>query len=341
MGRLSSRQAMFAAALAGVAVVGFTAQHVDPLASVRASLRYHSSDFGTIETVGVCDPTGESLRCWDADGKIDRNLTRTIARYAASRPLPKVERKAGSKTRLIVLKRPTYGLGNTETGGVGLAYFPEFEGHAVYPAGDSRGLSGGGGQTMQIPPEPMVSTEAKQEPYLVWYTISAPQEQRTAAMDFNLAVSFGQKAIPLEVGAEAEFGPFQMRITAIKPGEDRLIPEGGKKLPARKWIVSVAGRYSGPKWPAIMGDAILPDGSTVKHVYFDGEPALWDGNGKRQGQGKESGPTTWGGLESTRATSDEAAGLEMYCNPARVSKISLTARGTRKLTLTDIPLDPL
>ena len=301
------------ASLSAAAVLGFGLKEADPLAAVTVSKEYHSDDAGSIEFVGACHATPKAIDCWDADGNPAPDLSQKVGAYYLVQNNTELTFKLNRKNRLVVFRRSE-----------------------IPPSGYGFGLATINGQNSRQAGQ-LVNFGARNEPYLVWFNVDAAAGDKTTTATFDLRFSMGAGSLPLKVGGEGEVGNMRVRITGIK----RSSPKPGYhpfEQNRAGWTVSTAiTGYSSSLVPGLSGSAYDADNQPIQQVDRDGNPAL-------SAMGRPGvRPDSW---PSDASVSTEEGGgtlkpeLRLPVKPSKVARIQLRADGIRKVTVTDILLDP-
>jgi len=307
------------AIVGGIIVTGFASKLDDPLASVSSSKSYQSPALGSIDLQGACSVTPDVISCWNADGVADSTLTEKIKAFYIVESSNELRYKFGRKNRLVVFKRPPQSYGG-----------PEYVSNVMTPSGGYLGSAGqigmnGGGR----------------DPFLEWYAIDSAPTDTTTSVVFNINIGIGSVKVPLREGAEGQTGTMKVHINSIKPGPDRQVWIGGSNHKQRAWTVSVAiSGFPGAIQPNMIGNILDLNGAPVNRVDDSGNP-LSDKPTRNGASTVYLPPAGFdASLQILAGAGTTTQELSLTVNPAKASAISFNPAGLRKVTITDIPLDP-
>ena len=306
------------AAIISVALLaaGFTMQESLPFGSVTVSKTYTAPDFGTIESLGACSITPDTVTCWDASGAADPSLTEKVKAYYIVDSNAEVRYRFGRKNRLLVFKRPS----NFRSG----SYMSAFH------SGNGGYLNNGG----------QIGANGRgNEPYIEWYNFDADPSEATATIEADINIGLGSGTVPLKEGAEGKVGPLTIHVNSIRPAADRT-SWNDVRSKQKSWAVSVTvSGYQGPTMPSLGGRVLDANGISILRVNANGIPLPESSN-----RGVVSGYQPPAGfdaaLQGGMGNSGSTVSLALSVNPSKASALSLTATGIRKVKITDIPLDP-
>jgi len=312
----SKRFLLVASSVAGMLVMAFAVKDIDPLAPVKVSKNYQSDDFGKLSLVGVCQADSYAISCWNTEGKSDTALADKVKAYFTSLPLHTIQIKFRRKNRLVVFQRPP-----VQSQKVSIVGQSSMSGQPVLSAG---GFS--------------VSLRAT-DPYLEWYALDTDPTQTSTALLFSMTVPLGTVSIPLREGAEASLPSLKIHIDSVKPAPETDIRVGNGRI--RPWFVTVT--LSGPagrQTPSLAGVLMDAGGDPVTRVDAKGNPfskaqtLRFNQSGSDRIESEAASVTILEGADASHKV------LSIVANPAKVASLSLFASGLRRVTITDIPLDP-
>jgi len=205
---------------------------------------------------------------------------------------------------------------------------------------DSRYLGGGQGASGYYEP-PVVANQPEQDIHRQWYVAYAGLDQKTIAVSFDLAVTLGSARIHLRKGAEGQLGPMKLRIADIRQAPDELISSWIDKKHQRAWRVAVdIESYPGSDFPSIHGYPVDEHHELINRVELSGEPIQANSDKGTQLEGLHPTPISYAQLRLASGGGTAHQVLTLVANPSKVSELELSASGKRKVTITDIPLDP-
>ena len=304
----------------GLLIAGFTVQEVDSTASITVSKTYTAADFGSMQSLGACSVTPDTVSCWDASGLADPNLTEKIKAYYIVDANAEIRHRFGRKNRILVFQRPPNGYGGpasmsmvrTATGG----YL------------NSAGQIGANGRVG--------------EPYIEWYSVDSDPSATTASIQFDINLNLGTGVVPLKEGADGKIGPINVHVNSIQPLPDRSV-NGTAANKEKVWGVSLTlSGYQGSTAPSFNGRVLDLHGVSISRVNAAGIPLPELSNrGGYNSFGGYQPPTGFdAGTQIQGGSGTPNLQLVVPVNPSKASALSLSATGIRKVKITDIPLDP-
>ena len=305
--------------VSGTVLAGFTLHQANPKNAISVSKRFTSPDFGTLEAIGACSMTPDTISCWNMDRTPDPELAEKVKAFYIVQSNQTVNYVFGRKNRLLVFRKPSNSNGSGIVGPATTA-----EGHFLNSAGQ---IGGNGG---------------RREPYLEWYAIDADPSATTAALTFTVNESSQSGNLSLKLGAEIQIGRTKFSLKSIEPTEDQV--NFGWQSPHRKaWKVGII-LSPGPDGniPTISGYPLDRDGKQIWHFDEKGNPLpvpKQQYNGYYNGYpGGSNGFDTY--LQNLGIPGDPNQSLILHVKPNNVAALQLTANKNQTVTITDIPLDP-
>jgi len=317
--RLQSKAiSILIASLSCAAVAGFAVKQANPFEPVTASRSYKLAGLGSIDWVGTCKATSESIDCWNTDGNPDPDLTEKIKAFYIVQTNTDLHFKFGRKNRLVVFRRPQNGgpeftITNTSTD----------SGQFLNESGQL-GMNGG-----------------NREPYLGWYSVDTDPSLKMASVVFDITSNQGNATIPFKEGAEGSIGSARIHIDSIKLAEKGKGGNSPRFTPDRTWTVSVTiSGFTASTVPNISGRAFDQKGNMVYRVDTKGDPLSEETTRRMYSPGFNPVPGFDASLQCIKGYGSAHQDLSIPVNPSKAASLWLGMSGTRKVTITDILLDP-
>ncbi len=298
--------------------MAFVAEDSDPFAPVTVTRSYQADDFGKLDYVGACQITADSLHCWDPDGKDAPDLTENIKAYYIVQSQT-LQFKFGRKNRLLVFRRPGNQGGNVTLGGAPM--------HGTTYANQAGQLA---------------NNNNGRERYLEWYALDTDPSKTTTELTFSLNLNLGAGSLAMKEGADATVGAMKLHLDSIKPGPDK--PESYGNLGHQKtWLIAISSTgFAGDHVPNFYVRPMGDNGLVIQRVDTKGNPTPVPENRNGYWQGNQ---TVSGFAYDTTLQLISGAGTahQVYStvvNPAKTASLTLSANGERKVTFTNLLLDP-
>lgn len=216
----------------------------------KAVHSYESADFGRIDVAGACKLSGDGVECWNADGKVDRELTKQVETYYVAHPDHTITIRYGRKNRLLVVRTMAKRNANVTLGGM-----PVWNGKPLNLEGEAgRSINGHG-------------------PALQWFSIDAGPAETTANISFSLHVFEGESTLPAKTGAATRVGPLKFQVGGITPGPTIQTYDGITSSGLETWNLAVTldGLAAGPM-PFLFPRPVTKQGKTIENVDRKGNP---------------------------------------------------------------------
>lgn len=311
--------AIIAGLPAMLAVVGFAVKETDPLAPVTVSKHFISGDGTDLAFIGACKASADNIDCWDADGKANDELSEKIRAYYLVQPGADLSFQFGKKNRLIVFQS----LSNAP-GRAGFSGMMKINDETCLPAGQLGNMGSGDG------------------PNISWYRVATDPGVSSTSAVIDLNVNLGSGFIPLKEGAEAQIGPLHLKINSIKRGPDVQRFAIGQQENRSSWkVATTITGYNQTHIPDLDGRAYDAKGTLITHLDSAGNPLPEERTSNNFG----GMPWVFPNQLNANVATDAGNGtlnqeLDLPVKPSKVEKLQLNATGTRKVTVTDILLDP-
>jgi hypothetical protein len=176
--------------------------------------------------------------------------------------------------------------------------------------------------------------------YLDWYAVDTGLTDTSTSVNFDINKSYGTGTVPLKQGEECKVGSMTVHIDSVKAAPDKR-SWNGMDREQKAWEVSVTlSGFSGPKLPNISGRILDSKGDIISRVDKSGDPIKDEPAkagaypGFQMNRGFDASLQVTGGFGTNKQV------LFLPANPSKVSALSLTANGIRRITITDLLLDP-
>ncbi len=317
-----------------VCAVGFTvaAPHRDAYEPIIADQKWEAP-YGKIELVGVCRASETDVACWGPDRKPAKVLTRKIKMAFEAKPTS-LSVSFGKKTRIVILEAtiPPYDAFRSHLSDIG-------SGKRSYELSTS-----------------MKEQESGQSKEIAAYYITAANDQKTTSISSTIThTELPSEPVEFKVGAELKYLGSSYRIEGFVKAP--LVSETAITSGEPRWVVALRllGERNGP-WPSFVplqsgdirigtvnksGCPIHVDAPTLERLPTNSE---WGGGGGgRVGGGPPPKDMFRAYFYSVGSGFfDDNGRMEIATNidPAQIKSLYATGRGTQKLIITNIPLDP-
>jgi hypothetical protein len=298
---------------------------------VTVAKRYVSDLGFTIEGLGACAITPDTVQCWDMEGRADSDLSERIRAYYLVNQHAQITFRFGRKTRYLVVRSSRSGFG---------VNFQNANGSHLSATSFSNSGEG---------------------PAIQWVRVEAEKEAKEASVIAQLGdvAPPNRVEIPFKAGQRANVVGIQIEVgrVADEPKKKDAPPQGtfsggnafrGFGIEGRAWNV-VMGIERGGSQAALGGfDVIGLDGRLIAYVDRKGNPVSGVEYLRANPGGYPTSPPSEGRPNPYinavfQSTGWQAAGASIYqtnVNPAKIGALRVTATLTQQVQITDFPLDP-